>query len=90
MERIRMARTVRLQQVSITMAGSGAGGLVQAFLVLGQKDHYGWLGLVQTFKARMISWLVQTFLVLNKLEEDPQGWLVQDCTSNDWQTVWLV
>ena len=28
----------------------------------------------------MISWLVQTFLVLNELEEDPQGWLVQDCT----------
>ena len=55
MERIRMARTVRLQQVSITMAGAGAGagagGLVQAFLVLGQKDHYGWLGLVQTFKV---------------------------------------
>ena len=67
-----MARTVRLQQVSITMAGTGAGtgelelelglelglgagagagGLVQAFLVLGQKDHYGWLGLVQTFKV---------------------------------------
>ena len=28
----------------------------------------------------MISRLVQTFLVLDKLEEDPQGWMVQDCT----------
>ena len=28
----------------------------------------------------MISWLVQTFLVFNELEEDPKGWMVLDCT----------
>ena len=32
-------------------AGAGARGLVRGFLVLGQKDHYGWLGLVQTLKV---------------------------------------